>query len=66
MSPTIHGKEMILASVTEKDVMGEYFYLAIDTPNDDLKDDAGRMMGYITATTKGEIMQVENIYMSKL
>ena len=65
MSLTSAGMEMILASVNEEEGMAEYFYLAIDTPSDGSKDDAGRMMGYITASTKGDLMKVENKIISK-
>ena len=59
MSPTTAGMEMILASVNEEEGMAEYFYLAIDTPSDGLKDDAGRMMGYVTLSTKGDFIKVD-------
>ena len=56
MSTTAVGGEMILATVMEgggnrnKD---EFLYLAIGTASDGLKDDFGRMMGIILASTKG-------------
>ena len=59
MSPTSAGMAMILASVNEESGVAEYFYLAIDTPSDGTKDDAGRMMGYITASTKGDYRKVD-------
>ena len=65
MSPTSAGMAMILASVNEEEGVAEYFYLAIDTPSDGTKDDAGRMMGYIHTSTKGDLMKVENKIISK-
>ena len=58
MSQTAAGMAMILASVNEEEG-AEYFYLAIVTPSDGLKDNAGRMMGYITLSTKGDFIKVD-------
>ena len=57
MSPTTAGREMILASINIEAGAGEYLYLAVDTPSDGTKDEAGRMMGYIMASTKGDCMR---------
>ena len=54
MSPTAAGREMILAAINVEGGNGEYLYLAVDTPSDGTKDDAGRMMGFIMASTKGD------------
>ena len=56
MSTTAVGGEMILATVMEGGRNGnkdEFLYLAIGTASDGLKDDFGRMMGIILASTKG-------------
>ena len=66
MSPTAAGMAMILASVNEEGGVAEHFYLAIDTPSDGLKDDAGRMMGYITLSTKGDFIKVDTNIHAKI
>ena len=66
LSPTTAGMEMILASVNEEEGVAEYFYLAIDTPSDGLKDNAGRMMGYITLSTKGDFIKVDTNIHAKI
>ena len=61
MSTTAVGGEMILATVMEGGRNGnkdEFLYLAIGTASDGLKDDFGRMMGIILASTKG--MEMSN------
>ena len=61
MSTTAVGGEMILATVMEGGGNGnkdEFLYLAIGTASDGLKDDFGRMMGIILASTKG----MESVY----
>ena len=56
MSSTSATKEMILAAVMEGGggSSDEFLYLAVDTTGDGQKDDAGRMMGFIMASTKGD------------
>ena len=66
MSQTAAGMAMILASVNEEEGAAEYFYLAIDTPSDGLKDNAGRMMGYITLSTKGDFIKVDTNIHAKI
>ena len=64
MSPTAATKEMILASVMEGGGRGnsdEFLYLAVDTPSDGRKDESGRMMGYIMASTKGRFKSLNLI-----
>ena len=56
ISSTAVGLEMILATVMESGGRGnrdEFLYLAVGTASDGLKDDFGRMMGIILASTKG-------------
>ena len=57
MSSTSATKEMILAAVMEGGGgnSDEFLYLAVDTTGDGQKDDAGRMMGFIMASTKGKL-----------
>ena len=66
MSPTSAGMAMILASVNEEEGMAEFFYLAIDTPSDGTKDDAGRMMGYITTSMKGDFIKIDTKNQNKV
>ena len=49
---------MILATVMEGGGNGnkdEFLYLAIGTASDGVKDDSGREMGIILASTKGKV-----------
>ena len=63
MSGTVVGGEMILATVMEGGGNGnkdEFLYLAVGTASDGLKDDSGREMGIILASTKGEPVSITN------
>ena len=58
MSGGAVGGEMILATVMEGGGNGnkdEFLYLAIGTASDGVKDDSGREMGIILASTKGKV-----------
>ena len=57
MSGGAVGGEMILATVMEGGGNGnkdEFLYLAIGTASDGIKDNSGREMGIILASTKGK------------
>ena len=57
MSPTTAFKGMILASVTEG-VIGEYLFICLDA--DELRDHAGRFMGFILSCFKGDAAKKEH------